>query len=346
MNNNSIKEKSNVSSKHTTIAFALIMVCFFSCMRASEHIIATADMLTKASYTSPQIEEVLVLFTDEQMQSFQSKNFPTAKDIIKKVAQLEKSQNFLKNFSIKKKSIDALQATIHATEKAISIAYAHKNNKNGDSMLLEAIHNEVVTVLQEQKESLQKKMNQLNTTSSINTFFSNPANQYMIAGTILGMLATGIGISYYFNLFDHATSIPKDPIVFSGPFDEKRNALYTKMSVILNNFVDPNDKQSTSIYLNEAKNIITELDPVNDAPIIEMLTTFIESQKRLESGIFNKNFFDNACFWKETHDKRFYYTQILTQILNHNANGKKVFIPDDLDIRELLSQKNQYNPTA
>jgi hypothetical protein len=345
---NSIHSRRNFTKIGKKIGLCLVFFIanFYHAMQACENLMTTVDILTKSSYTSSEMQKTVLLFTSDNATDT-VQELPSVQEIITKVSQLQDQQGFINNDKLRKQAIDALATAIKATNNALSVAKLQHKNQDLEHLLPLTIHDKIIDLLNNQKKVLQKKVGEL-TKKSIWQHFAQPSTIHvLVALTITTVIITGITL--YFDVFNlDASQDSKEPIIFTGgPFNKKREALYAKIRTILTKFIDLNDKQHTTVYLNEAKTLLKELDPIEDHSVIEMINTFIESQNKMDELGPNPNkiklLLQDPNYWITVNNKEAYYNKILVEILNHDTNRAKTFTPKNIDLMDILSQKNKHN---
>ena len=115
-----------------------------------------------------------------------------------------------------------------------------------------------------------------------------------------------------------------------------------KIRNIVAKFIDPHDKQHTSVYIEDAKKVMPELDPIKDKNLVEMLEMLTEGD-----DIMNSRFpLAHPMFWLEAYSKKDSFTKRLVNLLNSDPHKTKTYKAEDIDFEVIFGQKYNYPKIA
>ena len=263
-----------------------------------ESLLKAADQLTKASYTSVKMQQNALAFVQnndhDDINAVQQ--LPSVTEIITKVSQLQDSNGLIEDLITRKLALRALNDAIKATDHAI----------------LQASNAELIDVLNNQKIALQDKIYQLKR-KSLWLFLSKPSTRPLLIATAVIIIATGTTHYYYkFNEVIEEDFSATTPNLTSKDFEKP---VYIKLKQAMSNFFNENNrhKQDLLEYVQIAKDLIPQLDPIKDANCIDLLNILITApDKKNIGGFFN----GNRDYWISIYKRRHHYNNIAAHYMN------------------------------
>lgn len=319
-------------TKKISLSILIVMAHFSYTIQASQNVYTTANTLTQESYNTPEMQNAIILLMNNNLVDATQQNIPSVEEIIAYVCKLQNTQGIIKNKKTKTKALEALNAAIQATDKALLIANSQSENEVLECVITSTQHHELIDLLNNQKRLLQQKIAELNK-ETIWSYFSKPLTPYIAAGIAIALLTTGIGTAYYYGYFNSHDS--SQPIIFTGaPLTKKREDAYEKIQYLLKKYHDPHDKDPLSNYMEPIKQLKNEFDPVIDKPIIKALDTVIEAEIRQEMLI------KNIPFWLDIYIKQDDYINLFDEIARHNnSETTKTLNLKKIDYKQLWTDK-------
>ncbi len=312
--NISYRQNIIIIEKKLTLCFVMVLASFYHSLQACENVFSRAETVTQLSYSSLDIQKITFLCPNK---NDATPHIPSAEEIIIKISHLQNSQGLITNEQTKQQALDALQVTIQATNNALSLI----NFQSKDY--------ELGLILRHQKQILHSKMRELNQESTWEHLTKSPAFNAAVAFTVTTLVIAGI--TYYFDILHEGTShVPTLP---TRPVDHETKIVYQKINVLLDKFLNPQDKDPLSMYVAESKKLREQLQlhPEDNAVLIDVLDTVIESENRMDCGFGSMQQIKNDLFWVNALRKKNYYTSVFNQISKRNI--------DNVDFKQLWIDK-------
>ncbi len=296
--------------------FFMFVVASFQTMQAYENVFSTAETLTQSYYSSHDIEKTTSLFAYKNIGQ-STVYIPSTQEIIAQISQLQNSHGYITDKQTRQQAVDALDAAIKATFKALLQISSPSNDP------------ELGIILRHQQQILRIKMSEINRESMLQSCTTSPTIHAAVAATMAIVVIAGI--TYYCNaLHEEICHVPTLP---TSPTDNETQIVYKKINVLLDKFLDPQDKAPLSLYITESKKLREELQlhAQDNAVLIDVLDTVIESENRMDYGFGSMQQIKNDLFWVNILCKKSYYTSVFNQISQRNIS--------DMDFKQLWLDK-------
>ena len=312
--------------KTIILIFAFLINSQFHANSTSQDATVTANSLIKVSYTSPEMQNNVITFINDNALLHRSNtNFiiPSVDEILIKVSELQNFQGCIEDAVVKKQALTALATATRATKNAISITEMQAVQVSDSDYHIPSVHNNMtLKILQSKEALLQQKINELNQ-KSIWSYFAKPSNAYLMFGAAVILAITGA--AYYLH-FTHEEPYDHSLYVTAPKQGESQLSAHTRE--ILTDFVDPQNKTNGLTHYNNAKELLEELknsqeptiNSVDTQKVVEMVETFIEGYEKRDVRIPSmkemlKDKPSNFKFWYEVYkNKREDYQETISEI--------------------------------
>jgi hypothetical protein len=299
-----------------------LVVAFFAilthwhCIQATNNNFRDIEYLIEWNYTYDEKTTIHTLLPIRFCFSPTAPSIASIQDILTYISSQQNAQGKIEDEETHKKSFDALQSILLSTNRSIAKIKVLKNYKQ-EALLIEL------------QQTIKKKIREINPLSTFEYLTQSPALNAGVACIITTAIIAGA--TYYFDLLDF--DLHTKATIPTTSLNSSTSKAYARINVLLDQFLDPNDKSPLSMYIAESKKLRELLleNPIENAIVIDVLETVIESENRMDYGFKTKQQLENDLFWVNILFKRTYYTSVFHQISKREI--------DHIDFKQLWKDK-------